>query len=66
MHAGGVQGTGARCAGSSAAAHQPMLALMNWMSSRMIMSSQLPMAASTSTASQIMMGIGMTSCMRPQ
>ncbi len=42
--------------------HQPMLALMNWMSSRMIMSSQLAMAASTMTASHIMMGMGITSC----
>ncbi len=42
--------------------YQPMLALMNWISSRMIMSSQLAMAASTMTASQIMMGMGITSC----
>ena len=42
--------------------HQPMLALMNWMSSKMIMSSQLAMAASTMTASHIMMGMGITSC----
>ena len=43
-------------------AYQPMLALMNWMSSKMIMSSQLAMAASTMTASHIMMGMGITSC----
>ena len=47
---------------ASAGAHQAMNALTNWMSSRMSMSTQLPMAASTSTASQIMMGMGMTSC----
>lgn len=45
-----------------AGAYQPMPAFTNWMRSRMIMSTQLPMAASTMTASQIMMGMGITSC----
>ena len=51
-----------RARGIGRVPHQPMLALMNWMSSKMIMSSQLAMAASTMTASHIMMGMGITSC----
>ena len=47
---------------SGEAVHQAMKALTNCMSSRMSMSTQLPMAASTSTASQIMIGIGIMSC----
>lgn len=42
--------------------YHPIVALMNWMASRMPMSTQFWMAASMMTAIQIMMGIGMTSC----
>lgn len=42
--------------------YHPMVALMNWMASRMPMSIQFWMAASMMTAIHIMMGIGMTSC----
>lgn len=44
------------------AAYQPMKALQNWMPSRIPMSSQFVMAASTMMAIQIMMGMGWMSC----
>ena len=56
-----------RAATASAAftvSYHPMVALMNWMARRMAMSIQFWMAASTITASQIMMGIGITSSLR--